>query len=77
MSSFLWLSSFFDFCSFRVLVKKLAGKKELNAEKKKQSLWIKIYFGGGHAFVSLSSLNVVGVVVDRLRTTTEWWNEYQ
>jgi len=34
MSSFLWLSSFFDFCSFRVLVKKLAGKKELNAEKK-------------------------------------------
>ena len=77
MSSFLCGCPRF-FVRFRVLVKKkLAGKKELDTNKKKQSLWIKIHFGGGHAFVSLSSLNVVGVVVDRLRTTTEWWNEYQ
>ena len=79
-SLFLWLSSFFllnlGFCCL-ALGKK--GENETNARDKKKknhlttSTRIIIYtFWGGHAFRFLSSLNVVGVVVDRLRTTTEW-----
>ena len=68
---------------FRVLLfgaweKKGENKTHAETQKKNNltTRLIKIHFGEDTRSF-LSSLNVVGVVVDRLRTTTEQQNEYQ